>query len=380
MTVAGELYLGLDFGTLSVRALVTDARGEVVAGAAAPYAGGEIVRGTGGSLRLAQPLPAGWALQDPDDWLASGRRRARRRRGRPRRPGLHRRPGPRLHELHRAAHAGRRHAARRTDLATRPHAWPKLWKHHGAQRQASELTAVARERSEPWLDRYGGVVGLEWSFPKLLEVLDEDPAITEATEVWMEGGDWVVWQLTGAPSSGGDRTPAGLVRSTCQAGYKALWSPASGYPGAAYLDAVRPGFGHLAERVLGGCFRAPGEAAGELSAAGAAALGLRAGVPVSAAVIDARGRARRRRERDRHSRPGPRHQRVPHGHGRRGAPDPGGGRCRRGRHPPGVVRLRDRAGGRGRRLRVGPAPDEPTTTVAWKPPPARFRPGPTACA
>jgi L-ribulokinase len=288
MTVAGELYLGLDFGTLSVRALVTDARGEVVASAAAPYADGEIVRGTGGSPRLARPLPAGWALQDPEDWLASAGDAVRG-----------------------AVAAGRvvpdsivglgldftsctvlptladGTPLARTDLATRPHAWPKLWKHHGAQRQATELTAVARERSETWLDRYGGVVGLEWSFPKLLEVLDEDPAITEATEVWVEGGDWVVWQLTGAPSSGGDRTRAGLVRSTCQAGYKALWSSPSGYPGPAYLEAVRPGFGRLAERVLGGCFRAPGEAAGELSAAGAAALGLRAGVPVSAAVIDA---------------------------------------------------------------------------------------------
>ena len=215
----------------------------------------------------------------------------------------------------------------RTDLATRPHAWPKLWKHHGAQRQATELTAVARERSEPWLDRYGGVVGLEWSFPKLLEVLDEDPAITEATEVWMEGGDWVVWQLTGArrrrrPDPGRPRAvhlPGGLqgavvacVRlSRCRL-------PRGGAP------RLRPP-GRAGPRRL----PAPGEAAGELSAAGAAALGLRAGVPVSAAVIDARGRARRRRERDRHPRPGPRHQRVPHGHGRRGAPDSGGGRCRR---------------------------------------------------
>jgi ribulose kinase len=71
MTLAAELYLGLDFGTLSVRALVTDVRGEVVASAAAPYTSGEIVRRAGDSVRFAQPLSAGWALQDPDDWPAA---------------------------------------------------------------------------------------------------------------------------------------------------------------------------------------------------------------------------------------------------------------------------------------------------------------------
>jgi L-ribulokinase len=288
VTVAGERYLGLDFGTLSVRALVADARGEVVATATAGYGSGEVVRGAGDSGRFAEPLPAGWALQDPGDWLASAGDAVRRALGAGR-VDPHAVAGlgidftsctvlPTLADGTPLA-AG--------ELAGRPHAWPKLWKHHGAQPQATELTEVARTRCEPWLDRYGGVVGLEWSFPKLLQVIDEDPVVATATEVWVEGGDWVVWQLTGAPSLGGDRTAAGLVRSTCQAGYKAMWSPTTGYPAATYLDAVRPGLGAQAAAVLGGCFRAPGAPAGDLSEAGATALGLRPGVPVSAAVIDA---------------------------------------------------------------------------------------------
>ena len=259
-------------------------------GPTAPYAGGEIVRGDG-RLGAARPAAARRVGAPGPRRLAGqrGRRRARRRRGRPRRP---RTPSSAWASTSRVAPCcprwpTARRSPHRPSWATRPHAWPKLWKHHGAQRQATELTAVARGRSEPWLDRYGGVVGLEWSFPKLLEVLDEDPAVTEATEVWMEGGDWVVWQLTGAPSSGGDRTPAGLVRSTCQAGYKALWSPASGYPGAAYLEAVPPRLrppGRAGPRRL-----LPGARRGGRRAvrSGRPALGLRAGVPVSAAVIDA---------------------------------------------------------------------------------------------
>jgi len=288
VTVAAERYLGLDFGTLSVRALVADARGEVVATATADYAGGEIVRGTGDAGRFAAVLPGGWALQDPDDWLASAGDAVRRALAAGRvDPDAVAGLGIDFTSCTVLPTLADGTPLACGELATRPHAWPKLWKHHGAQRQATELTDVARDRSEAWLDRYGGVVGLEWSFPKLLEVLDEDPAVAAATQVWIEAGDWVVWQLTGAPSLGGDRTAADLVRSTCQAGYKALWSPATGYPGTAYLEAVRPGLGELAGAVLGGDFRAPGSPAGGLSDAGAAVLGLRAGVPVSAAVIDA---------------------------------------------------------------------------------------------
>src|SRR5579871_3172768 len=41
-------------------------------------------------------------------------------------------------------------------LDRRPHAYVKLWKHHAAQGQADRINAVARERGEPWLARYGG--------------------------------------------------------------------------------------------------------------------------------------------------------------------------------------------------------------------------------
>ncbi len=286
--MAPERYLGLDFGTLAVRALVTGPRGEAVASATAAYRSGQIVRGEGDAARFGGPLPAGWALQDPADWLAAAGDavRAALAAGRVAPDAI---VGLGLDFTSCTVLPARADGTplARTELGARPHAWPKLWKHHGAQRQATELTEVARRWAEPWLDRYGGLIGLEWSFPKLLEVLDDDPVVAEATEVWVEGGDWVVWQLTGAPSLGGDRAAPDLVRSTCQAGYKALWSPDGGYPGAAYLDAVRPGLAALAERVLPGRYRAPGEPAGELSVAGAAALGLSPGVAVSAAVIDA---------------------------------------------------------------------------------------------
>ena len=285
----GANYLGLDFGTESVRALLVDRGGRIASTATAPFASGQIVRGAPGARRFADPLGPGWALQDPDDWLraaADAVGAALVRSGVE--PSAVAGIGVDFTSCTVLPARADGTPLSRTDLGRHPHAWPKLWKHHGAQTQASLLTAVARDRGEPWLDRYGGIVGLEWLFPKLLEVVDDDPAVAAATDVWLEGGDWFVWQLTGAPALGGDRPADGLVRSTCQAGYKALWSRAGGFPDTAYLDACRPGFGSVAERVLGaGSFVAPGEPAGALSPAAAELLGLRPGTPVSAAVIDA---------------------------------------------------------------------------------------------
>src|SRR5260221_3941210 len=42
------------------------------------------------------------------------------------------------------------------ELRDRPHAYPKLWKHHASQPQADRITELAQARGEPWLARYGG--------------------------------------------------------------------------------------------------------------------------------------------------------------------------------------------------------------------------------
>lgn len=138
-----------------------------------------------------------------------------------------------------------------------PHAWPKLWKHHGAGNQALELTAAAR--NEAWLSRYGGHIGLEWLLPKMLQTYDEDTAVTEAASAWVEAGDWFVAQLCGHSADD-------MVRSTCQAGYKACWSEKDGLPSEAYLNSVRPHFGgYVHDKLTTREYVPPGRAAGQFS-------------------------------------------------------------------------------------------------------------------
>lgn len=270
-----NIALGLDFGTESVRALLVDLTGRELASATARYRHGQI---TESLPRSKKKLPSNFALQHPRDWIDSAAS---------------------------AVRAALRQASVKADLvcgigvdftsctmlptlrdgtplccipkwSDEPQAWPKLWKHHGAQKQAERLNAVAQKRGEKFLSLYGNSIGLEWFFPKILEALECAPKVFDATEVWIEGGDWLVWQLTG-----------NLIRSTCQAGYKGMWSATDGWPTKDFLRAVHPKLERVISEKLPGGFCAPGISAGTLTREMAKRFGLREGTPVSAAIIDA---------------------------------------------------------------------------------------------
>jgi L-ribulokinase len=162
-------------------------------------------------------------------------------------------------------------------FAGEPHAWPKLWKHHASQLQATRVTDVAAGRREAWLARYGGRISSEWMLPKVLQVLDEAPAVFAAADRIVEGGDWVVWQMTGQ-----------FARNACAAGYKGLWHKREGYPSDAYLRALHPALdGFYASAGGGQPVVAPGTRIGTLTPAWAARLGLPPTTAVGAALIDA---------------------------------------------------------------------------------------------
>jgi ribulose kinase len=114
--------------------------------------------------------------------------------------------------------------------ADRPHAWVKLWRHHAAQAQADRINALASERGEPWLQRYGGLISSEWEFAKALQVLEEDPEVYAAMDRWVEAADWIVWRLTGT-----------YVRNACTAGYKGILQDGR-YPSTEFLAALNPDF------------------------------------------------------------------------------------------------------------------------------------------
>jgi L-ribulokinase len=271
---AAPLAIGIDYGTESGRVLVLDlASGAELAVSEVRYPHG-VIEGT--LPATGEPLGPDWALQDPLDYvevLERGVPEALARAGvdPARVVGL---------GIDVTSCTVLPATADGTPLCTmpqwrsHPHAWPKLWKHHGAQGYADRLTEVALERGETFLARYGGRISSEWYFPKLLEVFHDDRAVYDVTDAFVEATDWIVWHCTGA-----------LVRSACAAGYKAFWSEGSGLPPVAYFSAAYPGFDRPGDK-LGRAFAPLGGRAGTLRAEVASRLGLPASVAVAVGNVD----------------------------------------------------------------------------------------------
>ncbi|MFO0943480.1 MAG: ribulokinase [Pirellulales bacterium] len=271
--------LGLDFGTESVRAILVDGLGCQLGTGTSTYQHGQI---TNHLPETRQALPPHYALQSPNDWMESASeavqsalRESKLDTNRIVGIGVDFTSCTMLPTLADGTPLCNVEAFRDQALA-----WPKLWKHHGAIEQTARMNQIAAARSESFLNRYGGLIGLEWFFPKMLETIELAPKVAEAAEVWLEAGDWFVWQLVGGP-------PSSLPRSTCQAGYKALWASDSGYASRDYLAAVHPKLLEAADQKMHGRLLSPGQLAGLLQPSMAKHLGLPAGIAVSAAVIDA---------------------------------------------------------------------------------------------
>ena len=271
----GGYVIGVDFGTLSGRALVV----RVTDGAELGTAVHEYRHGVMDAVLASsgRPLPPDWALQDPEDYRDVLR---------------HAVPAA-------VADAGIDPAqvigigtdftactvlpvladgtplCEFVELRDRPHAYPKLWKHHASQPQADRINELARVRGEPWLARYGGKISAEWQFAKALQLLEEDPDIYRLAGRWIEAADWIIWQLTGTET-----------RNACTAGYKGIFQDGH-YPSREFLAALHPDFTGFVDDKLAHPISALGGRAGSLTPSAAVWTGLPAGIAVAVGNVDA---------------------------------------------------------------------------------------------
>lgn len=161
------------------------------------------------------------------------------------------------------------------EFADRPHAYVKLWKHHAAQPHADRINSVARERGEKWLPRYGGQISSEWELAKGLQILEEDREIYDRMDHFVEAADWIIWQLSGT-----------YVRNACTAGYKGNLQDGE-YPSREYFAALNPDFADFAVTKLDHKIGQLGERAGGLTAEAASWTGLPEGIAVAVGNVDA---------------------------------------------------------------------------------------------
>jgi L-ribulokinase len=271
----GDCVVGVDFGTLSGRAVVVRVQdGAELGSAVHEYPHAVIERELPASGKR---LPPQWALQDPDDYLAVLREAV---------PAAVAAAGIDAGQVIGIATdftastpmpvlADGTPLCRLPEFADRPHAYPKLWKHHAAQGQADRINALAEERGEPWLARYGGRISSEWEFAKALQVLEEDPEVYERMDRWVEGADWIIWQLSGVET-----------RNKCTAGYKAIHQDGH-YPSQDYLRALDERFGDFVADKISSELAELGTRAGGLTAQAAEWTGLREGIAVAVGNVDA---------------------------------------------------------------------------------------------
>jgi L-ribulokinase len=271
---ADALVVGVDFGTLSARAVVVRVRdGAELGSAVADYAHGVVDQVLPGSGKA---LPPDWALQVPSDYVealsAVSEALANAKADPADVIGIATdftactmvpttETGTPLCEL--------------DEFAGEPHAYVKLWKHHAAQPQADRINYLAGARGEKWLPRYGGLISSEWEFAKGLQILEEAPHVYDGMRHFVEAADWIIWQLSG-----------NYVRNACTAGYKGIHQDGE-YPSQSFLHELNPDFERFVTDKLDHPLGQLGAKAGELTAQAAAWTGLPEGIAVAVGNVDA---------------------------------------------------------------------------------------------
>jgi len=268
--------IGLDFGSLSVRALIIDAAtGKEIASAVEKYLHGfieETLPETG------EKLPIAWTLQDPQDYLYS---MSQTIKNAIKKAGI---------DVRNIVGLGIDFTACTvlpikkdgTPLCFLPefknnkHAFVKLWKHHAAQDQANRINELAKQRGEKWLPRYGKKISSEWLFAKILQILEEAPEVYDAMDRFIEATDWIIMQLTGVATC-----------NNCAAGYCAMWQKQEGYPSNEFFKALDPRLENVVDEKLSRNVDFIGSKAGEITEEAAKLFGLNPGTAVAVGNVDA---------------------------------------------------------------------------------------------
>jgi L-ribulokinase len=266
--------VGIDYGTLSGRAVVIRTSDGAQAGTAVhEYRHAVMDRQLAAT---GAPLPPAWALQDPQDYLdvlaAAVPAAVETSRIDPSRVVGIAIDFTACTVL--PTTAGGTPLCQLDEFHDRPHAYVKLWKHHAAQGHADRINALALRRGEPWLPRYGGRISAEWQFAKGLQLLEEDPEIYRRAHRWIEATDWVTWQLCGVET-----------RNVCTAGYKGIYQDGR-YPSREFLAELNPGFADFVDK-LDHPLSPMGSRAGGLTEQAAEWTGLPVGIAVAVGNVDA---------------------------------------------------------------------------------------------
>ena len=155
-----------------------------------------------------------------------------------------------------------------------------LWKDHTSWQEAARITELAAKHRPEYIAKCGNTYSSEWFWSKIWRCLKTAPDVFEAAYSWVEMCDWIPSVLCGVED------PLKIKRGICAAGHKALYCDEwGGLPDKKFLSLLSPKLAQLRDRLYDKAHDA-NTAAGQLSSAWAAKLGLPAGIPVAIGEMD----------------------------------------------------------------------------------------------
>jgi xylulokinase len=240
MTRSGPALLGVDLGTSSVKAVVTDLHGTLLARAV-------------GSYTVLTPR-AGWSETDPQEWLsatATAVRTAVAEAGA---------------EPVAIGFSGQMHGLVPTDAAGRPTRNAMLW----SDARAIAQLAIYRRLPDRIRARLANPLSPGMAGPMLAWLAEHEPYTYAAARWALQPKDWLRAQLTGRFATEPSDASATLLYDIAADGWDGDVVDALGLD-ATRLAPVLPGSGRLA---------------GELTPEAAGLLDLRAGIPCAAGAAD----------------------------------------------------------------------------------------------
>lgn len=157
-----------------------------------------------------------------------------------------------------------------------PNAYALLWKHSAAYKQAKRIEDVLNRHAPEPLHAYGQKQSAEWFFPKILYILENSPEIYSSAARFVEAADWISYILTGNES-----------KNPSMSAFKGLWSKDTGLISNELLKKIHPQLDGIIGSKVKSSVETTNTIAGHLSEKGSQITGLKKGIPVALPIIDA---------------------------------------------------------------------------------------------
>jgi L-ribulokinase len=277
-----HFVIGLDFGTNSCRALITDvADGRELASYVYPYP-------SGSEGIIIDEFDPNVARQNPDDYLegvnatiTEALRRARTNDSQFDSANVIGIGVDTTGSSPMPVDAEGQPLCLNPKFKRKSAAYVWLWKDHTSYREAEQITELAARIRPQYLGKIGGAYSSEWWWSKILHCKNVAPDVFDAAYSWVEICDWIPAHLTG------EVNPKKIFRSVCAAGHKAIYNPVwGGLPDEEFLRELSPGLEGLRSRLFDSAYTSD-QRIGYLSAGWAQKLGLTTDVAIAVGAFDA---------------------------------------------------------------------------------------------